>query len=112
MELKILRGFFDVVGPVLVTKPNQPFPVFRDAAYLFGKKLRRVSRMNWIMLLLRSGDRAIISDAAARPMAIIAVVAGSMEINYLQNYSSDAALVLLSAFRDHQAFLYGLTAMR
>jgi hypothetical protein len=64
------------------------------------------------MLLLRSGDRAIISDAAARPMAIIAVVAGSMKINYLQNYSSGAALVLLNAFRDRQAFLYGLTAMR
>lgn len=30
------------------------------------------------MLLLRSGDRAMISDAAARPIAIIAVVEGSI----------------------------------
>ena len=65
-----------------------------------------------MMLLLRSGDRAMISDAAARPIAIIAVVAGSMEINYLQNYSSDAVLVPLSVSRDRQVFLYGLTAMR
>jgi hypothetical protein len=43
VELKILRGFFDVVGPVLVTKTNQPFPVFRDAAYLFGKTRVRIS---------------------------------------------------------------------
>jgi len=31
-----------------------------------------------MMLFERSGDSAIISDAAARPMAIIAAVAGSM----------------------------------
>lgn len=31
------------------------------------------------MLLLRKGDKAMISEAAAKPMAIIAVVAGSME---------------------------------
>ena len=36
MELKVLRGFFQVVGPVFITKPNQPFPVFWDAAYFFG----------------------------------------------------------------------------
>lgn len=33
-----------------------------------------------MMLLLRSGDRAMISDAAARPIATIAVVAGSIEV--------------------------------
>ena len=36
-----------------------------------------------MMLLLRSGDRAIISDAAAKPTAIIAVVAGSMMMPWL-----------------------------
>ena len=63
------------------------------------------------MLLLRRGDRAIISDAAAMPIAIIAVITGSMGIQCLQNYSSDLALVPLNAFRDRQAFLYGLNAM-
>jgi hypothetical protein len=33
------------------------------------------------MLLLRSGDRAMISDTAARATPIIAIVAGSIEMN-------------------------------
>jgi len=54
----------------------------------------------------------MISDAAARPMAIIAVVAGSIKLKYLQNYSSGVALTPLTASRDRQAFLYGLNAMQ
>jgi len=34
-----------------------------------------------MMLLLRSGDSAMISDAAARATLIIAIVAGSIEEN-------------------------------
>jgi hypothetical protein len=37
MKLEILRGFFDVIGPVFITEPKKPFPVFRNAAYFFGK---------------------------------------------------------------------------
>ena len=51
----------------------------------------------------------MISDAAAMPIAIIAVVTGSITTKCLQNYSSDAVLVLLNASRDRQAFLYGLS---
>ena len=80
MKLKVLRGFFDVIGPVLITKPNQPFPVLGDADYFFGKTFSKISSTTWIMLLLRSGDRAIISERAARPIAIIAVVMGSIEV--------------------------------
>ena len=64
-----------------------------------------------MMLLLRRGDSAMISDAAAMPIAIIAVVAGSITTKYLQNYSSDLVLGLLNASRDRQAFLYGLNVM-
>ena len=64
-----------------------------------------------MMLLLRRGDRAMISDAAAMPIAIIAVVTGSITAKCLQNYSSDLALVLLNASRDRQVFLYGLNVM-
>ena len=111
MELEVLRGFCDVIGPVLITKTNQPFAVFRNVAYFFGKIRESTSTTICTMLLLRRGDRAMISDAAAIAIAIIAVVAGSITTKYLQNYSSDAALMLLNAFRDRQAFLYGLTAM-
>ena len=45
VELPALYGFFEVVGPVLVTEPDQPFSVFRDAAYFFGKTRVRISRM-------------------------------------------------------------------
>lgn len=78
VEFKILRGFFEVIGPVLITEPVKPFCVIRDAAYFFGKIRVSTSITIWMMLLLRSGDKAMISDAAARPMAIIAVVTGSM----------------------------------
>ena len=78
MELEILGGLFDVVGPGLITKTNQPFPVFWDAAYFFGKTRVKISSTTWMMLLERSGESAMISEAAARPMAIIAVVTGSM----------------------------------
>lgn len=111
-ELKVLRSLFDVFGPVLVTKTNQPFPVFRGAAYFFAKTLVSTCSTIWMMLLLRKGDRAMISEAAARPIAIIAVVAGSIVVKYPQIYSIDAALKLLAVFRDRQAFLYGLSAMR
>lgn len=39
-----------------------------------------------MMLLLRKGDKAMISEAAAKPMAIIAVVTGSMEKKVLSHY--------------------------
>ena len=67
-----------------------------------------------MMLLLRSGDSAMISDAAARPIAIIAVVTGSIAaiaVKYAQNYSRDFVLTLSIFFRDHQAFLYDPNAM-
>ena len=64
-----------------------------------------------MMLLLRSGDRAIISEAAARPIAIIAVVAGSIVIKYPQEYSIDSALKLLAVSHDHLVFLYDLSAV-
>ena len=44
-----------------------------------------------MMLLLRSGDSAIISDAAARATLIIAIVAGSIVVR-----RSATSLVLLS----------------
>ena len=78
MKLEILGGFFEVVGPVLITKPNQPFRLFRDAAYFFGKTRLSTSITIWMMLLERKGDKAMISDAAAKQIAIIAVVAGSI----------------------------------
>jgi len=37
VKLEVLRGFFDVIGPVLITEPKKPCPIFWDAAYLFGK---------------------------------------------------------------------------
>lgn len=80
MEFEVLCGLFDVVGPVLITKPNQPFAVFRNAAYFFGKIRDSTSTITWMMLLLRRGDRAMISEAAAMPIAIIAVVVGSIGI--------------------------------
>ena len=78
IEFKVLSGLYEVVGPVFVTEPDQPFRVLRDAAYFFGKMRVSTSTITWTMLLLRSGDKAIISDAAARPIAIIAVVVGSI----------------------------------
>ena len=83
MKLEVLRGFFEVVGPVLVTKTNQPFAVFRNAAYFFGKIRDSTSTITWMTLLLRRGDKAMISDAAAMPIAIIAVVVGSMGLKAL-----------------------------
>ena len=64
-----------------------------------------------MMLLLRSGDKAMISDAAARPIAIIAVVAGSMCSKYRQFNFRDAALKHATAFHDRLIVLYGLNAM-
>ena len=65
-----------------------------------------------MMLLLRRGDKAMISETAAMPIAIIAVVAGSMGIKYLQFYSSSVALMLSTFFRDHPTVLYGLNVMQ
>jgi hypothetical protein len=94
-KLKVLCGFLQLIRPVLVAKTNQPFPVAGKAAYFFGKMRVSTSSTTWMMLLLRSGDRAMISDAAAKPTAIIAVVAGSMvSTKYPQKYSSGFALVL------------------
>ena len=60
------------------------------------------------MLLLRSGDRAMISDAAASATLIIAIVAGSIERMVAQNYSSGSVPKLLDAVHDRPVFLYGL----
>ena len=83
MELEILRGFFEVVGPVFVAKPDYPLRVFRNAAYFFGKIRDSTSTITWMTLLLRRGDRAMISEAAAMPIAIIAVVVGSIGLKTL-----------------------------
>lgn len=64
------------------------------------------------MLLLRSGDKAMISDAAANATAIIAVVAGSMCNKYRRFNFNDAALRHAIAFHDHPTVLYDLNAMR
>lgn len=53
----------------------------------------------------------MISDAAAMPIAIIAVVAGSMCSEYRQFNFNDAALKHATAFHDHPTVLYGLNAM-
>lgn len=42
-ELEILRGFYEVVGPVLVTEPDQPLRVLGGAAYFFGKALSKTA---------------------------------------------------------------------
>ena len=61
-----------------------------------------------MMLLLRSGDNAMISDAAAITTLIIATVAGSIGWKVgSQNYSSGLALALSTAVRDHPVVLYG-----
>ena len=78
IEFEVLSGFFEMVSPVLVTEPNYPLRVLRDAAYFFGKTRSKTSRTTWMMLLLRNGESAITSDAAAKQIAIIAVVVGSI----------------------------------
>jgi hypothetical protein len=64
-----------------------------------------------MMLLLRSGDKAMISDAAAKPTAIIAVVAGSMGNKHRRLDSNDLAPRHAVAFHDHPIVLYDLIAM-
>lgn len=70
-----------MVRPVFVAETHHPFDVVWDAYYFFGNTLSRTSITTWMTLLLRSGDRAMISDAAARATLIIAIVVGSIEIN-------------------------------
>jgi len=53
----------------------------------------------------------MISDAAARPIAIIAVVAGSMCSKYRQFNLRDSALKHATAFHGHPTVLYDLNAM-
>lgn len=97
-----------MVRPVLITKTDQPFDVVWDTNYFFGNTLVSTSMMIWMMLLLRSGDNAMISDAAAITTLIIAMVEGSIGWKIRsQNYSSDLALTPLFAFRDHPVVLYG-----
>lgn len=64
-----------------------------------------------MMLLLRKGDKAMISERAAMPIAIIAVVAGSMRNEYQRFKFRDAALKHATAFHDHPTVLYDLNAM-
>jgi len=92
---------------VLITKTDQPFDVVWDTNYFFGNTLVSTSMMIWMMLLLRSGDNAMISDAAAITTLIIATVAGSIGWKMRsQNYSSGLAPGLSTAFRDHPVVLY------
>jgi hypothetical protein len=70
-----------VVRPVLITETYQPFDVVWNTNYFFGNTFNRTSITIWMMLLLRSGDSAMISDAAAKATLIIAIVAGSIEKN-------------------------------
>ena len=83
IEFEVLSGFFKVVSPVFVAKPDYPLRIFRDAAYFFGKIRDSTSTITWMTLLLRRGERAMISEAAAMPIAIIAVVAGSIGLKAL-----------------------------
>ena len=93
---------------MLITETYQPFSVVWDTNYFFGNTLVSTSTMIWMMLLLRSGDNAMISDAAAITTLIIAIVAGSIGVEMgSQNYSSGPALILSTAFRDHPVVLYG-----
>ena len=78
IEFEVLSGFFEVVSPMLVAKPDYPLRVFRDAPYFFGKIRDSTSTITWMTLLLRRGDRAMISEAAAMPIATIAAVVGSI----------------------------------
>ena len=64
VELEVLGGFFQVVGPVFITETYQPSAVCWDAAYFFGKTRISTSRTIWIRLLLRSGDIPMISLVA------------------------------------------------
>ena len=106
-ELEVLSGFFGVVRPVLVTKTDQPLPICWDAAYFFGKTRVSTSSTIWMMLLLRSGDNAIISDAAAKPMAIIAVRTGSIgQQRICSNISCPYLLMLAALAHDHLNVLY------
>jgi hypothetical protein len=66
---------------VLITKTYQPFSVVWDTNYFFGNTFSSTSITIWMMLLLRSGDRAMISDTAAKATLIIAIVAGSIGKN-------------------------------
>lgn len=64
------------------------------------------------MLLLRSGDRAMISESAARPTAIIAVTTGSIGLQKTYFYTTDFALEHVGVFRDHLTFLCGRCVVR
>ena len=64
VKLEVLGGFFQVVGPVLITETYQPGAVRWDAAYFFGKTRISTSRTIWRTLLLRSGDIPMISLVA------------------------------------------------
>ena len=66
---------------MLITETYQPFSVAWDTNYFFGNTFSRISSTTWMILLLRSGDSAMISDAAARATLIIAIVAGSIGKN-------------------------------
>lgn len=63
-----------------------------------------------MMLFERSGESAIISDAAAKPTAIMAVVAGSINAEKRYVYFSGLFLRLLIASRDHLNALCDLIA--
>ena len=64
------------------------------------------------MLLLRRGDNAMISDAAAIPTLIIATVAGSMKLQKIYLHIRGLALRHVSVFRGRQAFLYDRCGVR
>ena len=83
IEFKIASSLIQVVRPVLITKTDQPLDVVWNTNYFFGNTFSSTSITIWMMLLLRSGDSAMISDAAARATLIIAIVAGSIEVRRL-----------------------------
>ena len=58
-------------------------------------------------LLLRSGDKAMISDAAAITTLIIATVVGSMELQSRYFNPSDPVPGRVNVFRGRQVFLCG-----
>ena len=76
VKLPVLRRLLEVIQWLLVTEAQQPGAA-GDWAQRFGKTARSAWKTSWMMLLERSGDRPMISLAAATPMATMAVVLAS-----------------------------------
>lgn len=78
---------------MLVTEAQQPCTA-GDWTQRFGNSIRRPCSTSWITLFDRSGERPMISLAAATPMATMAVVLASRVTTHLSGclQPSDALL--------------------